>query len=117
MPDHVRRVLRDIEAPRRAARGLPAECRQVCADAPAAPAPPPPADPLPGIRPRDEAAEPLVAALHRLVHGSPDEPFGLHESAGRTIGRAHGSGRPGVVRVHRPVTPGTVDEWIGEGTG
>lgn len=35
----------------------------------------------------------------------------------RAIGGAYGAGRTGTVRVHRLLAPGTVDEWVGEGSG
>ncbi|TDB96103.1 DEAD/DEAH box helicase [Actinomadura sp. 7K534] len=35
----------------------------------------------------------------------------------RAMGRVHGAGRPGTVRVHRLLTPGTVDERISAGEG
>jgi SNF2 family DNA or RNA helicase len=35
----------------------------------------------------------------------------------RAIGGASGAGRTGTVRVHRLLAPGTVDEWVGEGSG
>ncbi|MFB4307939.1 SNF2-related protein [Actinomadura sp. GTD37] len=87
MTDRVRRVLRDIEALRHAARALLDEYRRVRAEVAAAAArlePPAdgPPDPRVGIRLRDEAAAPLVAALHRLVDGDPDVTS-VHEFAER----------------------------------
>ncbi|MCP9954781.1 hypothetical protein [Actinomadura madurae] len=45
------------------------------------------------------------------------EPQEDPDAEARAVGRVLGAGPAGMLRVHRLVAPGTVDEWIGEGPG
>ncbi|MEO3823411.1 SNF2-related protein [Actinomadura sp. B10D3] len=45
------------------------------------------------------------------------EPQEDPDAEARAVGRVLGAGPAGMLRVHRLVAPGTVDEWSGEGSG